>query len=736
MMISLPNLEKPRSNGSNGNPYPTHIQHSYINRKGEPLKDAGGTHTQVSFKGSPIKQLKNFNNSEVKTVAHALKEIRKYVSRKINAGLDYVEDTLTELLDNKNELIEKGLKEEKLDRLRIDKPIWESFKDSVSALPKWIISLPKRLFADTQTKEKFKTINHIKSLKNSLTGYLLEIQQHATNFDKAFQGNALAQVLKNGDEKALGKFLKNNRLNKKILIKTDKNPDGLITMKALKEGLSGSNTEEFIENLRNNYIGDSINACERNKLGGHLSKFSNDGVQLVNRLVSGGTTSAFIANDFYNLKMATSGKKDEAKDQWKKRFKQYTSYIGIYAYAGYIINSTFVKISNKSLPFAMLLGAASAVIGDVVSRVINKVPLYPKKIENVSDKPYIIHSTPIKQNPYASPLKTYNALKGTNKNSVTNVAFTGNLLNKKIPFEAFKETYNTLIGDGSRNFKEHAEEMLRIAGKYTGLNESASLEQIEKAVNGGDIIIGKNAVHNTGKEFMEAIKSPFRALLWVGTKIANLGLRIAGKDPIELRKRDKFKDAKFVQNIVEMVKEGNLEKKTSEFRSPKVMDYSASDLSTAMKLTGFTSLPFIALDTYNETLQTTKNSNITKEKTQQRVLQDTSRQAVSFWAVKSFNDMFAGLINHSLGGAALGVLLNCAGYEALTRAAVGQPILPKSKEEMKEIEKKRFKKQNWFTKILGGKIKMHEDKVIIGSSSLQKPACIPLNTKFNYLSYN
>ncbi|OGI01869.1 MAG: hypothetical protein A2Y25_07910 [Candidatus Melainabacteria bacterium GWF2_37_15] len=745
MMISLPQLENPRSNNPRynsprGKIYQTYIQNTHINKNDEPLKDAGGTHTQVTFKGSPFNQLRNLNNSEIKTVADALKEIGNYLRPKINGGFDDVAQKLTDLLDNKDKLINLGIKEQGLDEVDIEKPVGKCFKKAVMALPKWLINLPKRFFGDDQAKEKFKTIRKIKSLKNSLTGYLLEIRQLTRNFDKAFEGNTLKQVLKNGDKKALEKFLKDNKLNKKILIKSKENPDGLVTIEDLKKGLSGSNAEEFVENLKKDYIGNSINACERNKLGGHLPKFSNDGVQFVSRAVSGLTTAWFIANDFHNLKMSTSGNKDEAKKQWKERFFQYSSRIGLYAYVGYIINSTFARHSNKSLPLAVALGASSAITADIVSRAVTGVPLYPKKPKDISDKPYVIKASPLKHNPYASPLKTYNALKERHK---TNVAFSGNILQKKIPLKTLEKTYTTLMEHGPESSKEIAKQMLEIAGEFTDkVNKNSSLEQIKQAVKGGDVTIGGNLLYRTEKALIDTAKFPFEVIIGAGRVLANLGIRITNKlgitkrDLIPKPKKDKFDPAKFVENTVQMVKNGKIGETTSKFHSPKVMDYAPSDLSTWMKATGACSIPFIALDTYNETIETTKNTNITKEKTKQRIVQDTTRQLASFWAVKSFNDMFKGLLNHSLGGNALGVFLNCSGYEAATRAFVGQPILPKSKEEMKEIDKKRFKKQNWFTKAMGGKIKMHEDKVVIGSASLQKPASIPLNTKFNYLGYN
>jgi len=561
---------------------------------------------------------------------------------------------------------------------------------------------------------------------------LLEVRQHSQRFDDAFSGDGLKNALNSG-EKELAKFLTDCNVNAKGVLKEAGGLDGL------KQGLAGKDSAKFIEDVKQKYLAASLNDKDMKKLGSILPKFSGESAYTANRIASGATTGTFLGTDFYNLSMTTTGNEEEAKKQRNLRYKQNAAYIGVYAYLGYVLNATFSRIINKSLPAAVATGALISVAAQVASRITNKMPLLPQKPKDAESNPYVINAAKLNKKPYASPLSAYHSFKGNKKE----LSFTGNpasaiktalnatddwftkRLPARIKFDDFKQGYNALQEIGSVQSKQNADEMLGIARAFTkGLDKNAGIEQISKAAsaNDGYVTVGRNSIYRAGKAFVDGVLLPFKLIADTGRWAVNIARKLSGKEPLTAAKQKSFNHSKFIENIVNSIKNpekyGSLPEQMSKNYSPKVLEYPADKLSTAMKLTGLTTIPFLAVDTYNDTINATKNTNISEEKAKQRVLQDTTRQAVSFWAVKVFNDLFKGMINHSLLGNTLGVVINSASYEAATRLAVGQPITQKSHEEMRQIEKARLKNQSWFHKMLGGKIKTRDDKVVVGGASL------------------
>ncbi len=708
-----------------GRTYPNHNHNLLYNPQNnynqeKPLKGRRIAKTQPTFKGFSFRQAKELlTHTEKMPVRKALEEIEGYIPKGINDGIDSVSDSLRKGGDSLE--------------IKTVKSVKESFIDAVMALPNALKRGVDSLFGDKATKASIKAKGKEITLKNRLVGYVLELRQNAGRFDEAFKGDGLKKAIESG-EKGLEAFLKEKNVDSKVLLKEAGGID------RLKQELAGSKPAKFIADLKQRYLGTVLNNKDMKKLGSFLPKYSGENAQLVNRIASGATTGAFVGNDFYNLAMTTSGDKKEAEEQRNKRYKQVAAFIGIYAYVGYILNSTFSRAINKSLPAAIAMGALIATSAEVISRVANKMPLLPQKPKGVDSNPYVIHAASIENKPYASSLTTYHAFKGNNKKEVS---FSGNpasaaktalkaadnwfteMLPARIKFDDFKQSYNALQSLGSKQAKQNADEMLKIASTFTkGLDENAGIEQIGKAAaaNDGYINVGRNGLYRAGKALVDTVVFPFKLIAGAGRMLVNGVRKLTGKEPLKAAKKNLFDHAKFVDNIVNATlhpeKHGTLGEQVSKTHSSKVLDYSADKLSTYMKLTGATAVPFLAVDAYNDTIKETKNTNISEEKAKQRVLQDSTRQAVSFWAVKSFNDLFKGLINHSLLGNATGVVLNCASYEAVTRLAVDQPLTPKTHEEMKEIEKRRLKNQSWFHKMLGGKIKTRDEKVIVGSTAL------------------
>ena len=712
-------------------------------------KPLNNSKIQLAFKGfNFVRGAKSLlGKTEIQHADELLKEVTKFINPEKNVGLC----SLNSFIKDKN-LQNIGI--------NVEKTLGKSFVDAIKVLPTAIIRGVKGITGGRGEIKLEKTIN---KRKNELLGYFLEVQKHKKHFNKVFTGENLKQlqkILKNGNQEKLKIFLKNNKLNSELIL--GKNS---INFEKLKENLLSGNIDE----LRKKHINGAITSKEFGKTGSFIPSFSSDHAKLVHRFSSGGTTALFIGNDFYNLHMFISGDKKGAKKERNKRYRQQASYIGTTLYLDNVINATFRRLSNKSLPFAIALGFINSSAANIISRVINKIPLLSVKSKDVDKKPYVINATSLKENftinsseNFYKNSKTYNNYKKLNNE----LAFSGwNILKPvkkgiqkfnekaikalpaKMSYEEFAEGYKTLKKIDS----ERGDEILKIAGKFMGhLKEvpenvkDIKLSDIEKAaeINGGKVIIGRNYGYRFGKSLINTVTFPFELLINLGKYITNLGLKAIGKDQIKKTSKDRFSPEVAVKNLVKWTKKAKekadftrkVEKASSNeihnikihygenfsgFHGPNVMEYGNDQLSTGMKLTGFTTVPFLAMDAYNKSIEEAKNQNISSEKAKQRVVQDSTRQVVSFWAVKSFNDIFKDLANHSLGGAGLAVVLNCFGYEALTRLAVGQPISPKSHEEMKDIEKKRFKNQGFASKIFGRKVKIDNEKISLGSKRLR-----------------
>ncbi len=700
-----------------------------------PLKARKEYLTQPAFKGILVREAGDMLfKTERLSLDTITRELRAFVPEKANLGLD---DTI-------NKAQQYGV-----ENIRVNRNLWDGFKDAVTdpfyALGRWL----KRLFGDERTKKMLDEQKAAYQARKRLVGYLLETRSQASRFDKVFTKDNVERILKINDEEALKKFLKEKNIKPDPLIKAAGSLD------ALKKGLTGHGKEKFLATLRNKYVNAFVNYADRKKLGRFMSGYGSDGAYTVNRVASGTTTGVFLGTDFYNLTMGTSGDREKAEEDRNKIYAQTAAYVGIYAYLGYVLNAAFSRIANKSLGFAVGLGTAVALSANAVSRLATGIPLFPKKSENVDKNPYVIHAAPLDNKPYAAALNTYNSFKGTN----TPVSFTGNpfmavegiikaseskmisAFPARVEFDKFEKTRRILMEEaknGSAQSGEIADEMRKIAGAFTKGREEAGIDEIRQAAAAGDgyINIGGNWVYRAGKAFLEGIALPFKLLVGLGRMIVNAGRKLVGKEPFEAPDNKPFDHAKYVENVIKGVDDGTLSQKIGKAHGADIMDYPSDKLSTWMKVTGFTTVPFLAVQAYNETLDNTNNENIAEEKAKQRVLQDSARQGISFWSLKVLNDLFKGLINHSLWGNGTVVVVNAAGYETLTRMAVGQPVLPKTHEEMKEIEKKKLKDHSWFHDIMGGNIKTHGEKVVVGSTGLRPEPGASNNSFESFLSYN
>lgn len=738
MVINTPYLEHPKSMYPKRKTYQNYNTQNYISKTEKPLKDRSLNSTQPTFKGFSISNAWKFiTKSERPLVEKAVEELDNLLPRGKNDGADFVRKEMVEILSHREKWISNGFDPEKFDRVRTINSVGESFFKAVKAPFEAVFNGFNRIFGDKKTKAHLKDVKKVKDLKQSLAGYLLEARQQSDWLTESFKalkglkGKELDKVI--GDEKALKKFLKEK--GKLRELKPDKLREVIEEsggIESFKKALQGDANNEFVQNLKKNYIGRIINDKDHKKQGSYITRYGSDGAFIINRGVSGIATGAFVGTDFYNLAMANSGDKEEANKKRKQRWGQTLAYTGLYTAIGYVLNATFSRASNRSLPIAIGIGAAVSLAANVISRVTSGMPLLPKKPEDAKKEPFVLHSLELKNNDNSTSLNKYHAFKGRNKE----VSFSGNpvkaavntvgdwfveIMPARTKFSDFKKAYNVLEEVGTDQSKNNKKKLLEIARQFNGLQENATLKDIANAADSnGFIKSGKNEAFRIGRALVKTVTFPFEVLSNAGRMALNVGRNIAGKDPIPAPKAEKFDESLFIQHIIKSTEKGKdfVGEELSKLHGPQVLAYPGHRLSTFMKATGLISVPFYAVDAYNDTMDKTKNTNISMAKSKQRLIQDGTRQTVSFWAVKSFNDVFKSIMNQNLLGNAVGVLLSVAGYEAVTRVAVGQPLTTKNHEQMKEIEKKKLKSHSWLHNVFGGKVRAHENKVVVGSAKL------------------
>lgn len=97
----------------------------------------------------------------------------------------------------------------------------------------------------------------------------------------------------------------------------------------------------------------------------------------LNRMVTSTVSALYSSADFYNISMLQKDDHKEARDAEKSRFKQEMTRMGLSAGLTFLTLGILEDKTKKSVALNALVIAASALISEVISRVINKVPLHP-----------------------------------------------------------------------------------------------------------------------------------------------------------------------------------------------------------------------------------------------------------------------------------------------------------------------------------------------------------------------
>ena len=744
-----------------------------------PIKDSLelSTKQQISFKGSPVKvsNIKNFFFGEKAVLASKLlDDITRYI--KPNAYNPFVE-TLAYDVTHQNYGIAK-------DNIRITEPFHKNFIKAFTDLPKLLINFSKKTFGNKTTKEKVSKEIKRSETRHLLLGFWMNVTKIAGDFDKGITGEKNLTELRNivkdgikGKEEELSTFFKQRKLSSVYSFKEGKasgiltrtNKEGKNYLEEFSKEIMGeapkSPEESFIEKTKSKYVNQTINNKMKSKQGAFLSSAGQSATSFVARAVSGIIPAWFIAHDFYNLRILNSNDKKQAEEEWTSKFKQESGRIGIETYQGYVINSLFEKLTNKSLPFAVGLNVVNTIGSNVFSRKLTGRPILPinikeaEKLNNEKNKKAeLATNLNLEKNTVAddnlNQLKSFNSFRSNNsaigfgagKDTVAKEGLVKvvkkyfSILDEKFghacPAKIDKEEFAKIHKKVKQFDREDAKEMLKIAAdrineivdkdkRITKDFEELKLSDIlehEHVKNNKDLIIGRSPLYRYSKEAWNILYFPVEFSGIVGRALINPVLKLFGKKPFKGPEKSSFYSEQFIKNVnkwadkvnkkVGNIDENNIkeakgryQKNKKNFFSTAVMEYAPHELSTAMKFTGFTTVPFLAVDAYNVTLGETKNKDAASKKGNQRAVQDSARQGVSLWISYAFNQMGKALSSLSLVGNGAVIAVSAFSYESLTRLLVGQPLFPTTHEKMVETEKEKAKSKNWFVKLMAGRLK-------------------------------
>ena len=127
-------------------------------------------------------------------------------------------------------------------------------------------------------------------------------------------------------------------------------------------------------------------------------------------------------------------------------------------------------------------------------------------------------------------------------------------------------------------------------------------------------------------------------------------------------------------------------------------DYDPSKYSVANNAVArILSSIFLVFDAYNLTMEHSGNKQKAVDNGTQYATQEATRTVMSSYIINATNTLFQALHNASLAGALCLTAVSASSVAALSRLAVGNPLTPKSQQELIEIEEKN--KNNPMLKI-------------------------------------
>ncbi len=472
----------------------------------------------------------------------------------------------------------------------------------------------------------------------------------------------------------------------------------------------------------------------------------------LNRLVSGGVSTFFLANDAYNLASLVTNDPKESTKEGKIRRNQELVRIGTTAYLQLITLGALTQIVNATSWASPVIIATTVLLSETLSRTLAGKPVffvnkeqaqkYNQAEEKKTGKKLVFTKTTLN-----------NKDKTQNKKEDDKGLFTLNTLYKyiglsiaiglggkglkKIP--AVKDFMDKVSSEYNKKYKQLTTKTLEVDKsdfekltkklRDNGFDKLAdNYETMLKSLNKGDKIPEKIKLGTVSRKFVQplvdfvlGIPRFAKSCLMFPYKI--FSSLVNGLTSFETMEQSKI--GKGIRNFMEL--KSNETEKVKNFNKVEIMTNAYRDLSDKLSMndkefksyvkncsynsfnnqntssksnadmalvtklisSGVASL-FLIADNYNMVML--KSNGEDKEgawqKAKERIVQRISSLMYSSMFIKLFNSTFEAQYHQSLIGMSAITGTSQAVMEVTSRSSIGMPILKKTKEQIEQLEEK------------------------------------------------
>ncbi|MBQ8847731.1 MAG: hypothetical protein IJ003_02160 [Candidatus Gastranaerophilales bacterium] len=167
-----------------------------------------------------------------------------------------------------------------------------------------------------------------------------------------------------------------------------KREDSLQIVRNILETFANCSTDGDIERTTKNFMQKSADGITK-----FAKNYATRDERTLNRIATSTVSALYSAGDFYNITMLQKDDKKESRKASSGRFKQEMTRMAISAGLTFFTLGALDKYAKKDIKINAGIIAASALISEITSRILNKTPLRPlspkeaaKIAENKNDK--------------------------------------------------------------------------------------------------------------------------------------------------------------------------------------------------------------------------------------------------------------------------------------------------------------------------------------------------------------
>lgn len=443
---------------------------------------------------------------------------------------------------------------------------------------------------------------------------------------------------------------------------------------------------------------DALFKLGQNRLNPVISNYSSDKERAVNRLASGMVPAVFFATDAYNQSMMINNKKDEAKSEYKKRFKQEVTRIGIMAYAQFVVLGALSKYVNKSA-LASIATSTTIVAGtEMLSRLFaGKHITFIKNRKKDEEHPIVDIA-----NDDSSIKHTSKILKYTTGFFVAGGVMAGLQATKtgKTLSKSIAKKYDNLIHKDIYINKEEFNSLMQKLNK-NGFDKMAQrYEQIASKNNSDKIYLGRENRKILAPILDSIIMTPIKMAYNIATMPFKVLFNNKNKVVVNNINENELQGLNYIRTIKNKknFKKQLNDKILQSFDNKTKTNYSNHNLAKYSKVTtSAASTYFIVADSYNMVIEKENNKENAKKVSKKVLSQRIANIGLGAYILTVLNNIFKMQYNKSLYGVAFVAgafgLIN----ESLSRLVTGIPITKKNKDEQVKFKQKYNKLLNKTT---------------------------------------